>query len=312
MDLYAIHKSFLDLQSDLNRGDSDSPTDVQQSRSREEMARLSKLINMAIFKGIVPSNRQPTYDVNYDSSDSVEELLAPLLPYFNDDHPPLSPTRPSSTEFNPSLLLPFGGRGGSSSQNTLNSANHSGGSSRVTLADQFTWGAVVCAGVFVVVFICVMAAWWVHKKQQSRVSRRSAHREARRQMAEGGPYCIENDVRGPGNVPIGDIQRPPSYFEVIGFFDPPPSYSDILGEGSGQLEPNQQQQAYDNVVVVTMDELPPPFVEGDYIKSVEKNVEEDESNIAAEPETSAISSLPQNNTVTVIPGREGHQDGSNS
>ncbi len=61
-----------------------------------------------------------------------------------------------------------------------------------------------------------------------------------------------------------------------------------------------------------MDELPPPFVEGDYIKSVEKNVEEDESNIAAEPETSAISSLPQNNTVTVIPGREGHQDGSNS
>ncbi len=138
MDLYAIHKSFLDLQSDLNRGDSDSPTDVQQSRSREEMARLSKLINMAIFKGIVPSNRQPTYDVNYDSSDSVEELLAPLLPYFNDDHPPLSPTRPSSTEFNPSLLLPFGGRGGSSSQNTLNSANHSGGSSRVTLADQFT------------------------------------------------------------------------------------------------------------------------------------------------------------------------------
>ncbi len=61
-------------------------------------------------------------------------------------------------------------------------------------------------------------------------------------MAEGGPYCIENDVRGPGNVPIGDIQRPPSYFEVIGFFDPPPSYSDVLGEGSGQLEPNQQQQ----------------------------------------------------------------------
>ena len=61
-------------------------------------------------------------------------------------------------------------------------------------------------------------------------------------MAEGGgPYCIENDVRGPGNVPVGDIQRPPSYFEVIGFFDPPPSYNDILGEGSGQLEPNQQQ-----------------------------------------------------------------------
>jgi len=70
-------------------------------------------------------------------------------------------------------------------------------------------------------------------------------------------------------------------------------------------------KTYDNVVVVTMDELPPPFVEGDYIKSVEKNVEE-ESIIAAEPETSAISSLPQNNTMTVIPGSEGHQDGSNS
>ena len=25
------------------------------------------------------------------------------------------------------------------------------------------WGAVVCAGVFIVVFVCVMAAWWVHK-----------------------------------------------------------------------------------------------------------------------------------------------------
>lgn len=63
-----------------------------------------------------------------------------------------------------------------------------------------------------------------------------------------------------------------------------------------------------------MDELPPPFVEGDYIKSVEKNVvEEEESIIAAEPQTSAISSLTPNNTATVIAGREGHQqEGSNS
>lgn len=50
MDLYAIHKSFLDMQSNYN-SNSDM-TDSQQSRSREEMARLSKLINMAIFKGI--------------------------------------------------------------------------------------------------------------------------------------------------------------------------------------------------------------------------------------------------------------------
>lgn len=112
MDLYAIHKSFLDMQSDFGRS-SDSSSDVQQSRNREEMARLSKLINMAIFKGIVPSNRQTTYDINYDSSDSEEDIMTPVQ-----------------------QLIPFGIRG-ASNQNNLNSANHSG-SSRVTLADQFT------------------------------------------------------------------------------------------------------------------------------------------------------------------------------
>ncbi|KAI9559157.1 hypothetical protein GHT06_015946 [Daphnia sinensis] len=305
MDLYAIHKSFLDMQSDFGRS-SDGASDVQQSRNREEMARLSKLINMAIFKGIVPSNRPTTYDINYDTSDSEEDTMATMhqfLPNLNNQQ---QHQRPSSTEFNPSLLLPFGIRG-ASNQNNLNAANHSG-SSRVTLADQFTWGAVVCAGVFVVVFICVMAAWWVHKKQQARVNRRTAQREARRQMAEGAPYCIENDLHGPGNVPVGDIQRPPSYFEVIGFFDPPPSYNDISGgECSSQQQSEPNQQAYDNVVVVTMDELPPPFVEGDYIKTGEKIVAEDSIT-----ETSAISSLPPNTAVTVIPGREGHQEGSDS
>jgi hypothetical protein len=144
MDLYAIHKSFLDMQSDFNRGDSDSLSDIQQSRNREEMARLSKLINMAIFKGIVPSNRQAMYDVNYDSSDSDEDGMGPpLLTPLNNNQHQLSQSRPSSnTEFNPNLLLPFGTRsssmGSSSQSNTLNSANHSGGSSRVTLADQFT------------------------------------------------------------------------------------------------------------------------------------------------------------------------------
>ena len=55
---------------------------------------------------------------------------------------------------------------------------------------------------------------------------------------DGGPYCIENDPQGRshgatnGVAPI-DIQRPPSYFEVIGFFDPPPSYNDIQGIGNG-------------------------------------------------------------------------------
>jgi len=46
------------------------------------------------------------------------------------------------------------------SANRNATANHN---HRITLADQFTWGAVVCAGVFIVVFVCVMAAWWVHK-----------------------------------------------------------------------------------------------------------------------------------------------------
>jgi len=51
-------------------------------------------------------------------------------------------------------------------RSTLFSSNRNGTGQhnpRVTLADQFTWGAVVCAGVFIVVFVCVMAAWWVHK-----------------------------------------------------------------------------------------------------------------------------------------------------
>ena len=56
----------------------------------------------------------------YDVSGEIDSEELPLLPQ-----------RPSSTELNPSLLLPFG-RSGSG-----NSPNHSG-SSKVTLADQFT------------------------------------------------------------------------------------------------------------------------------------------------------------------------------
>lgn len=50
MDLYAIHKSFLDMQSSF--GSNSDMSESTQARSREEMARLSKLINMAIIKGI--------------------------------------------------------------------------------------------------------------------------------------------------------------------------------------------------------------------------------------------------------------------
>ena len=55
---------------------------------------------------------------------------------------------------------------------------------------------------------------------------------------DAGPYCIENDAHGrshgatsSGVAPHDIQQRPPSYFEVIGFFDPPPSYNDIQGTG---------------------------------------------------------------------------------
>ena len=49
MDLYAIHKTFSDMQQQF--GSSSDRSDAQDSRNREEMARLNKLINMAIFNG---------------------------------------------------------------------------------------------------------------------------------------------------------------------------------------------------------------------------------------------------------------------
>lgn len=75
----------------------------------------------------------------------------------------------------------------------------------------------------------------------------------------------------------------------------------------------RSKKTYDNVVMVTMDELPPPFVEGDYIKSAEKIVA-DESITPDECQTSAISSLPPNNNNTVIieDEREEEHQGSNS
>lgn len=55
---------------------------------------------------------------------------------------------------------------------------------------------------------------------------------------------------------------------MIGFFDPPPSYSDVLRVGSRRnSQTDSSPTGYDNVAI-TIDELPPPFVEGDYaIKS---------------------------------------------
>jgi len=176
-------------------------------------------------------------------------------------------------------------------RSTLFSANRNGTghhNPRVTLADQFTWGAVVCAGVFIVVFVCVMAAWWVHKKQQDCARDRLAQAEARRQDSLA-PFCIENAVRRLSSSRLStttdlDIQRPPSYFEVIGFFDPPPSYNDILNVGDHV----NNTQGYDNVGV-TIDELPPPFSE-----------EESKSNkLNNTPcETSTVDDTP---TVIVIP-----------
>jgi len=176
-------------------------------------------------------------------------------------------------------------------RSTLFSSNRNGTGQhnpRVTLADQFTWGAVVCAGVFIVVFVCVMAAWWVHKKQQDCARDRLAQAEARRQ-ASLGPFCIENAVRRLSSSRLStttdlDIQRPPSYFEVIGFFDPPPSYNDVLSVGDHV----NSTQGYENAAV-TIDELPPPFTE--------EESKSDKMNNTS-PETSIVDTT---RTVIVIP-----------
>lgn len=222
MDLYAIHKTFTDMQSVY--GDQLSPA------ARDNMARMQENILLRLFK--VNRNSRP-----FDGS-FVTDIAADFQP------PIIAKQRNNSIDFvaYPQMTRPQNGNARDLS---------SFGAPKVTLADQFTWGAVVCAGVFIVVFVCVMAAWWVHKKQQDRIRRRVAQSEAAQR-----PYCIENDPRGHANMV--EVQRPPSYFEVIGFFDPPPSYSDILRVNStGQLQPSQ---AYDNVAV-TIDELPPPFAE---------------------------------------------------
>lgn len=65
-----------------------------------------------------------------------------------------------------------------------------------------------------------------------------------------------------------------------------------------------ETKAYDNAAV-TIDELPPPFVEEDYTKaSTEKVLTSDGT------ESSAINSL-STSTMTVIPAQDG-QGGSNS
>ena len=70
---------------------------------------------------------------------------------------------------------------------------------------------------------------------------RVAQEEARRQ-ATVGPFCIENAAQRLSNSRLSadlQIQRPPSYFEVIGFFDPPPSYNEVLRVVNNQVEGSQ-------------------------------------------------------------------------
>jgi hypothetical protein len=155
------------------------------------------------------------------------------------------------------------------------------------------WGAVVCAAVFIVVFVCVMTAWWVHKKQQD-FSRGSGRRngtdegDARREAALA-PFCIDNSVRTISNGRLNrDIpQCPPSYFDVVGFFDPPPSYNEVLT----RINVNGTQ-AYDNHI--TIDELPPPFAESDVCKAV----------VPAEPELSANPAVTLCAVIVLPPGDE--------
>lgn len=236
MDLYTIHKLYQGADGSGSYG-STSEKSLWDShyQDREEFARF---LNMMLSAKSPFMNGQRPYDLNYDDS-SESAAAAPPVPARAAASGATGTITSSSTDFG--FLDP---------RASINESTSGGAHSRVTLADQFTWGAVVCAGVFIVVFVCVMAAWWVHKKGQERARQRIAQLESSRRH---GPYCIENDaIVNPHLEP----QRPPSYFEVVGFFDPPPSYSDVLTTGTPPV------QAYDNVAV-TIDELPPPFVEGE-------------------------------------------------
>jgi len=128
----------------------------------------------------------------------------------------------------------------------------------VTLADQFTWGAVVCAAVFIIVFVCIMMAWWVHKRKQD-FARQDAERAADANVDAGADadrptHCVRSAVAAA--LPAVLLRR-------HRLSDPPPSYNEVLrvggavggdpGDGAPTLA------AYDNRI--TVDELPPPFAE---------------------------------------------------
>jgi hypothetical protein len=239
------------------------------------------------------SNADDSWDSPTYTASQTEELQHFLNLMLNKDR--LMDSKPydlaTSDDLDRSTLLnanPF-----APSRNTTSSQP------RITLADQFTWGAVVCAGIFIVVFVCVMAAWWVHKKQQDYVRNRIAQAEARSQSTVG-PFCIENSVHGTSSnrsSPTSDmqIQRPPSYFEVIGFFDPPPSYNEVLrGSNIRALE------GYDNAAV-TIDELPPPFAEEE-IKSDKLGNASSEMNPVSNLNICTVIVIPSTTTTT----NEGH------
>ena len=81
---------------------------------------------------------------------------------------------------------------------------------------------------------------FILQRQQERARSRIAQLEARRPPS-GPLYCIDNDPRlaaAANDGQPGTMQRPPSYFEVIGFFDPPPSYSDVLRVGNSRRNSN--------------------------------------------------------------------------
>nr|CAG4644431.1 EOG090X0HOM [Lepidurus arcticus] len=100
--------------------------------------------------------------------------------------------------------------------NTTNSPlpTASDNSLSVSLSEQFKWGAVVCVGVFIIVFACVLTAYWVHKKQQEFMRSRIEDLE-RRRAGLISPFTISrSDNSSLQGIDNAALQLPPPYLEV--------------------------------------------------------------------------------------------------
>lgn len=143
-----------------------------------------------------------------------------------------------------------------------------------------------------------MTAWWVHKKQKNGPRNRSNNEPSDAADSDAhstalAPFCIDNSVRTIARA--ADAHRlhcPPSYYEVIGYFDPPPSYNDVLRVVNRSDVVGTA--AYDNQI--TIDEMPPPFTELEVYKQAVAVVDGSPAELSANQLTV--------NTVIVIPNND--------